>query len=52
MIKSYDIAIALFWAWIILNFMFVPYIGFIIAYGLLRVWDMYCGYRLGQEHDG
>ena len=50
MIKLHDIVIAIFWAWLILAFVFVPWIGYFIAYGLVYVWDMYCKYRLDNNN--
>ncbi len=49
MIRPYDIVIAICWAWLLLNFVFVPYIGIILAYGLWQLWDMYCNFRLEHE---
>ena len=51
MIRTYDIVIAVLWAWLILNLLFVPYIGLILVYSLWYVWDMYCRYRLEAERE-
>ena len=49
MIKWADIVIAIGWASVILNLLFIPYIGFFLAYGMWEAWDVYCKYRLEQE---
>lgn len=49
MIRVYDVIAALFFAWIILNMMFLPYIGLILAWITLSSWDVYCVWRLTVE---
>ena len=49
MIRVYDVIAALFFALIILNTVFLPYIGLILAWITLSAWDVYCVWRLTVE---
>jgi hypothetical protein len=51
MIRWYDILLAIIVAWGMLNFLFFPYIGFIIVYAIWEAWNKYCYFRLEQERD-
>lgn len=45
MITYIDIALAIVYAWFILNAFFVPFIGPILSYGIYEFWIKYCNYR-------
>lgn len=51
MIEWYDIVMAIVFAWVLLNIVFVPYIGFVWAYVLYEYgWNAYCQYRKNQNN--
>ena len=49
--NNFDIAVAVVWAWAILNLLFFPYVGLFLAYGMFQAWDYYCEFRLKQERN-
>jgi hypothetical protein len=51
MIRWYDYAIAFAFADLIWTVLFLPYVGFIVAYAAYEYgWSAYCNYRLNQEY--